>query len=92
VCIDQYRECGYPYSNDCWKTKQKVYLWNRWNSLFGWFSDWAVDIHPDVYLRSLEITDATAALLTKERMNMTLFDCPTILHVPVSHYSDHKRR
>jgi len=65
---------------------------DRWNSLSDWFSDWAADIHPYVYLRSLEITDATAALFTKERMNMILFDSPTILHVPVTYYSDYKRR
>jgi len=49
-------------------------------------------LHPYVYLRSLEITDATAALRTKERMNMILFASPTILHVPVTYYFDYKRR
>jgi hypothetical protein len=63
---------------------------DRWKSLSDWFTDWTVDIHPDVYLRDLEISDA--ALLTTERMNMILFDDPTTLHVPVSYYCDHKRR
>jgi len=60
--------------------------------LCNWFSDWFSDIHPDVYLRGLEVTDVTTALLTKERMTMALFDRPAILHVPISCYSDHKRR
>ncbi|RYE17713.1 MAG: hypothetical protein EOP45_15335 [Sphingobacteriaceae bacterium] len=54
--------------------------------------DWRVDMHPDVYLSGLEVSDATAASSTKERMARVLFDSPVMLHVPISYYSEYKRR
>jgi len=42
--------------------------------LYDWIESWAVDMHPDIHLRGLELTDGMAASFPKERMNKLLFE------------------